>query len=85
MFLAGLLDTLARLIHTAAARQGSAEETALAARLIPEALLPSWAETWQAILRDKADADELNLDRKALILRAFARIEAVARGQTLAG
>jgi DNA polymerase-3 subunit delta' len=85
MFLAALLDTLARLIHTAASRQGSVEETALAARLIPEALLPSWAETWQAILRDKADADELNLDRKALILRAFARIEAVAKGQTLVG
>ena len=35
---------------------------------------------WQAILRDKADAEELNLDRKALIMRAFARIEAAARG-----
>jgi DNA polymerase III subunit delta' len=83
MFLSALLDTLARLIHTAASRQGPAEETALAARLIPEARLPAWAETWQAIVRDKADAEELNLDRKALILRTFARIEAAARGQTL--
>jgi DNA polymerase-3 subunit delta' len=80
MFLAALLDALARLIHTAASRQGTAEQTALAARLIPETRLRGWAETWQAILRDKADAEELNLDRKALILRTFARIEAVSRG-----
>jgi DNA polymerase-3 subunit delta' len=80
MFLGALLDSLARLIRTAAARQGAPEETALAARLIPEARLPVWAGTWQAILRDKADAEELNLDRKALIVRAFARIEAASRG-----
>jgi DNA polymerase-3 subunit delta' len=79
MFLAALLDSLARLIHTAASRQGTPEEVALAARLIPAARLPAWAETWEAILRDKADAEILNLDRKALILRAVARIEAVAR------
>ena len=80
MFLGALLDSLARLIRAAAARQGTPEETALAARLIPEARLPAWAETWQAILRDKADAEELNLDRKALIVRTFARIEAASRG-----
>ena len=34
---------------------------------------------WQAIVRDKADAEALNLDRKALIMRTFARIEAVSR------
>jgi DNA polymerase-3 subunit delta' len=79
MFLGALLDTLARLIHAGAARQGTPEEAALAARLIPERCLPAWAEAWQAILRDKADAEALNLDRKALILRTFARIEAVAR------
>jgi DNA polymerase-3 subunit delta' len=82
MFLAALLDRLARLIHAGASRQGTAEEMALAARLIPEARLPAWAEMWQAIVRDKADAEELNLDRKALIMRSFARIEAVARGQS---
>jgi DNA polymerase-3 subunit delta' len=80
MFLRALLDTLARLISAGASRQGLPEEAALAARLIPEARLPAWAEMWQAILRDKADAEELNLDRKALIVRTFARIEAVSRG-----
>jgi DNA polymerase-3 subunit delta' len=81
MLLAALLDTLARLVHTAASRQGTPEEVALAARLIPDARLPAWAGTWQAILRDKADAEELNLDRKALLVRTVARIEAVARAQ----
>ncbi|MFZ1102920.1 MAG: DNA polymerase III subunit delta', partial [Hyphomicrobiaceae bacterium] len=80
MFLGALLDSLARLIRAAAARHGTPAETALATRLIPEARLPAWAVTWQAILRDKADAEELNLDRKALIVRTFARIEAASRG-----
>jgi DNA polymerase-3 subunit delta' len=80
MFLGALLDTLARLIHVGASREGTPEETALAARLIPEPRLPAWAETWQVIRRDKADAEFLNLDRKALLLRTFARLEAVSRG-----
>lgn len=80
MFWGALLDTLARLVRAGASGQGTSEETALAARLIPEARLSAWAEMWQAILRDKADADLLNLDRKALIMRTFARIEAVAQG-----
>jgi DNA polymerase-3 subunit delta' len=80
MFLGALLDTLARLIHAGASGQGTPEETALAARLIPAPRLPAWAEMWQAILREKADAEALNLDRKALILRTFARIEAASRG-----
>ena len=80
MFLRALLDTLARLISAGATRQGPPEEITLAARLIPEARLPVWAEMWQTILRDKADAEELNLDRKALIMRMFARIEAASRG-----
>ena len=82
MLFALLLDVLARLVRAAATGQGSAEETALAARLIQPTRLPAWAELWQAILRDKADAEALNLDRKALIVRTFACIEAVARGQS---
>jgi DNA polymerase-3 subunit delta' len=74
-----LLDMLARLAHVSASGHGEPEEAGLAERLIPPARLPAWAETWAAILRDKADADELNLDRKALIVRTFARIEAASR------
>ncbi|HEX5959226.1 MAG TPA: DNA polymerase III subunit delta' [Hyphomicrobiaceae bacterium] len=81
MLFALLLDTLARLVRAAASGADAAttEESSLAARLIPATRLPAWAELWQAILRDKVDADALNLDRKALILRVFARVEAVAR------
>jgi DNA polymerase-3 subunit delta' len=76
-----LLDTLARLVRLRVSGGGGAEaEQAVAARLIPEARLPVWAGLWQAIVADKADADELNLDRKALIVRSLARIEATARG-----
>jgi DNA polymerase-3 subunit delta' len=79
MVFALLLDQLARLVRAGASGQGSPEELALAARLIPEARLRAWTEMWQAILRDKADAETLNLDRKALIVRTFARIEAAGR------
>jgi len=75
-----LLDMLAGLVRVRASGRGGAEELSLAARLIPEARLPAWADLWQAILRDKSDADELNLDRKALIMRSLARLEAASRG-----
>ena len=79
MFFTLLLDQLARLIRAGASGQGSPAETALAARLMPAVRQPAWAGLWQAILRDKTDAGALNLDRKALIVRTFARIEAAAR------
>jgi DNA polymerase-3 subunit delta' len=75
-----LLDMLARLVRLRASGSGGADaEAALAVRLITEARLAAWAELWQAIVEDKADADELNLDRKALIVRSLARLEAAAR------
>jgi DNA polymerase III subunit delta' len=80
MFFTLLLDAMARLVRASASGQGSPGEVALAARLIPPARLPAWAELWHALLRDKADADALNLDRKALIVQTFARIEAASRG-----
>jgi DNA polymerase-3 subunit delta' len=80
MFFTLLLDRLARLVRASVSVQGSPAETALAVRLIPLARQPAWAELWQTILRDKADADALNLDRKALLVRTFARIGAASRG-----
>ncbi len=83
MFFTLLLDRVAGLVRAAASGQGSPADAALAARLIAPARQPAWAELWQAILRDKADAEALNLDRRALIVRTFARIEAAAQwGQT---
>ena len=45
MFFTLLLDQLARLVRAGASGQGTPAETALAARLIPPARLPAWAET----------------------------------------
>jgi DNA polymerase-3 subunit delta' len=79
-----LLDTLARLAVVRTRGQGEqggeADERALAARLMPEHRLSAWATVWEQVLRDKTEAQELNLDRKALILGAFAKLEDVARG-----
>jgi DNA polymerase-3 subunit delta' len=79
MFFSLLLDAMARLVRVAASGRGSPQEVALGGRLVLPARLPAWAGLWQEILRDKADAEALNLDRRALIVRTFARIEAASR------
>ena len=73
-----LLDLLARLVHVRATGRADAPELALAQRLIPEARLPAWAALWEGILRERADAALLNLDKQALILGTFAKLEAIA-------
>lgn len=75
-----LQDTLARLIRAEATRQGAADDLALAARLIGPARLATFAELWETLARDRADAQALNLDRKALILASLTRLEAASRG-----
>ena len=74
-----LLDHLARLIRAAAGRPESGTDAELARRLIPDGALASFAELWETIGRDKAEAQALNLDRKTLVLGTFARLEAAAR------
>lgn len=75
-----LTGTLARLIHLAAteAADGS-PEARLAARLIGQSRLATFAELWETLSKELAEADALNLDRKALILGIFARLERVSR------
>jgi DNA polymerase-3 subunit delta' len=51
----------------------------LAQRLIPEARLSAWAALWEGIVSERADAGLLNLDKKALMLGTFSRLEALAR------
>jgi DNA polymerase-3 subunit delta' len=85
MFFALLLDQMARLARISASGMGSPEEVALAVRIVPRERLPAWADLWQAILRDRVEVDELNLDRKALVVRAIARIEAATKGADPAG
>jgi DNA polymerase III subunit delta' len=74
-----LLDLLARLVRARATGRGAASEIALGERLIPEAKLPAWAALWEDIGRERADAALLNLDKRALVLGTFARLEALAR------
>jgi DNA polymerase-3 subunit delta' len=74
-----LLDLVARLVRARANPAASATESALAQRLIQEDRLAAWATAWEDIVRERADAALLNLDRKAVILGAFARLEGLAR------
>ncbi|KAB2915061.1 MAG: DNA polymerase III subunit delta' [Hyphomicrobiaceae bacterium] len=72
-------DLLARLVHVRATGVGDAGELSLAERLIPEHRVPAWAALWETLAREKREAMALNLDRKALIMSAFSRLEAVAK------
>jgi DNA polymerase-3 subunit delta' len=72
--------TLARLIGVQAKGQGQQGEATLAHRLIGPDRLATFAELWETLARDKADALSLNLDRKSLIITSFARLETASRG-----
>ena len=78
-FFSLLLAFLARSIRAATARHGEDAEAAFAAKLIPQARLAAWAEVWEAIVRERADVLELNLDRRALVLGTLSRLTATAR------
>lgn len=74
-----LLSYLAGLVRSQATGEGREKDRALAGRLIGEARLATFAEVWETLVRDKADALALNLDRKSLILDTVSRLEAAAR------
>ncbi|MGE3698911.1 MAG: AAA family ATPase, partial [Hyphomicrobiaceae bacterium] len=74
-----LLDLLARLVRARAGGASDAPESVLAGKLIAEDRVPAWAAAWEEIVRERADAELLNLDKKALVLATFARLEALAR------
>ena len=75
LFFELLSATLSRLIRAAATRTGDPADVALAVRLIGDAKLASFAQLWETVNREKAEADALNLDRKTLILDTFAKLE----------
>jgi DNA polymerase III subunit delta' len=74
-----LLELLWRLVHARALEPAGAPEDALARRLIPAARLPAWAALWEDIGRERADAALLNLDKRALVLGTFAKLERLAQ------
>ncbi len=78
MFYDLLLARLARLVRAAAGGQSGAADQALAKRLIRDGRLATWAELWETVVREKGEAQALNLDRKSLILDTFHRIGSAA-------
>jgi DNA polymerase-3 subunit delta' len=68
LFFELLSGTIERLIRAQATGEGARSDTELAARIIGEDRLASFAALWERIGRDKAETTALNLDRKALIL-----------------
>ena len=85
MFRELLSDWLVRLVRCAAGGPGAAEEVIagegdLMARLARRAALDRWVEVWEKTARAADRADALNLDRKQVVLGAFAALEAAARG-----
>ncbi len=76
----GLLhDTLARIIRAQATGTGSAADLALAQRLVGQARLATFAELWETLARERAEAMQLNLDRKALVLASLTRLESTCQ------
>jgi DNA polymerase-3 subunit delta' len=80
LYLALLLGLIERLIRfTATGAGATAEERRLAARLFSPANLAAWAEAWEAISEEKAEAEALNLDRGILLLQSWFRLQHLAR------
>jgi len=79
LFFELLLNELGRLIRAQAAGEGRSEERELAAKLIGEERLASFAALWERIGRSKAETLALNLDRKALILETVGGLAAAAQ------
>ena len=73
----GLIERLIRFTTTGAG--ATAEERRIAARLFSPASLPAWAEAWEAISEEKAEAEALNLDRGILLLQSWFRLQHLAR------
>ena len=80
MFFSLLQGVIARVLRRAATGEPMLPaEAAFGARLSDAgpARLAAWAEAWEAIAKDKAEAMALNLDRKALIVGVWERLRVV--------
>ena len=78
-FFTVLLSVLAKAIRDAAAGEGASRGGGPAAWSIPPERAPVWADLWETIGREKDEAVELNLDRRALILSTLSRLAAAAQ------
>ena len=77
-----LIDWLARLVRYGATGAAPAEvvagEDAVRRRLLGGRALEQWAEVWERIRRLAVDADRVNLDRKHVVIAAFAALGAAS-------
>lgn len=70
---------MARLIRAEATGEGSNADMAVSRRVIGPARVAAFAQLWETLARDKAEALILNLDKKSFVLDTLGRIEAAAR------
>jgi DNA polymerase III subunit delta' len=74
------LRRITGLVHASIEGPSSDIERELAARLVAPGMLARWAQLWERVAREKAQADSLNLDRKALIVRMVSELAETAGG-----
>jgi DNA polymerase III subunit delta' len=76
LYLALMLGLIERLIRFAATGEGATEaERKLAKDLVSKDNLAQWADAWEAISEDRAEAFALNLDRSLLVLNTWFRLQ----------
>ncbi len=79
LYLSLLLGLIERLIRFAATGEGATvRERAIASRLVSPENLAAWAEAWEAISRERAEALALNLDKSLLVLDTWFRLQKLA-------
>jgi DNA polymerase-3 subunit delta' len=80
LYLSLLLGVIERLIRFSATGEGATDrERALARRLVWPGNVAHWAEAWEAISHERAEALALNLDRSLLVLDSWFRLQRLAR------
>ena len=66
-----ILQRISALIKAQATGEGTEDDLELARRVVRAHTVASWAELWERGVRERAETQALNLDRKALILSVF--------------
>ncbi len=79
LFMELLLERMSQLVLARMKGEGTPEDVELAQRLIDEQRIPQWASLWEDILRSKAEAAALNLDRKAFFIETIQKVHELAR------
>ncbi len=72
-----LCDAMGCLVRNRAleADNGASKDADKAHNVIPAEQIARWAGLWATLVREKAEVDLLNLDRKAFILRILSRLQ----------